>query len=115
MQGTTNMIGQTPGPGSPEPITVHIGADLQDIVPTFLANRRNDLHTIRTALAEKDFDAIGILGHRMKGDGGGYGFQAISEIGGAMEMAAGRRDQPAIERYTAQLEDFLIRVTVMYR
>ena len=101
---------------SPQPpITVTIDPDLEDIIPTFLANRRKDLHTIRTALTEKEFETIGVLGHRMKGDGGGYGFHAISEIGGAMEMAAGRRDQPAIERSLAQLEDFLARVTVVYQ
>jgi HPt (histidine-containing phosphotransfer) domain-containing protein len=115
MQGAANMTHPNPDPASHEPITVHIDPDLEDIVPTFLANRRKDLHTIRTAIAEKDFEVIGILGHRMKGDGGGYGFSAISEIGGAMEMAAGRRDQPAIERSLAQLNDFLARVTVVYR
>jgi hypothetical protein len=51
----------------------------------------------------------------MKGDGGGYGFLAISEIGDTMELAAGRHDRPAIERLVAQLEDFLARVTVVYR
>lgn len=105
----------TPQPASNEPITVQIDRDLEDIIPSFLANRQKDLRTIRTALREKDFETIGVLGHRMKGDGGGYGFNAISEIGGVMELAAGRRDQPAIERSTAQLEDFLARVSIVYR
>lgn len=104
-----------PTPIANEPITVNIDSDLEHLVPTFLANRQKDLRTIRTALAEKDFETIGMLGHRMKGDGGGYGFHAISEIGGSMELAAGRHDQPAIERSTSQLEDFLARVAVVFR
>ena len=109
------MTHPQPAPALPEPITVMIDADLEDIVPTFLANRQKDLRTIRTAVAERDFETIGILGHRMRGDGGGYGFHAISEIGAVIELAAGRRDRPAIERQTAQLEDFLARVKVVYR
>jgi len=100
---------------SPERITVYIDPDLEDIIPTFLANRQKDLQTLRKAITEKDFETIRILGHRMRGDGGGYGFNAISTIGGVMELAAGRRDEPAIQRQTAELEDFLTRVRIVYR
>ena len=100
---------------SPERITVYIDPDLEDIIPTFLANRQKDLQTLRTAMAQKDFETIRVLGHRMRGDGGGYGFNAISAIGGMMELAAGRRDEPAIQRQTAELEDFLTRVHIVYR
>lgn len=100
---------------SPERITVYIDPDLEDIIPTFLANRQKDLQTLRTALSEKDFETIRMLGHRMRGDGGGYGFNAISAIGEVMELAAGRRDEPAIQRQTATLEDYLSRVQVIYR
>ena len=94
---------------------MRIDRDLEDIVPAFLANRQKDLQAIRSALAEYDFDAIRVLGHRMKGDGGGYGFDRITEIGGGMELAASRGDYPAIEQHTAELEDFLTRVTVVYQ
>ena len=104
-----------PKAAAPERITVYIDPDLEDIIPTFLANRQKDLHTLRTAISEKDFETIQTLGHRMRGDGGGYGFHAISAIGGVMELAAGRRDEPAIQRQTAELEDYLSRVHIVYR
>lgn len=94
---------------------MRIDRDLEDIVPGFLANRQKDLRTLRSALAEHDFATIQVLAHRMKGDGGGYGFDRITEIGGGMELAAARHDHPAIEQHTAELEDFLTRVTVVYR
>lgn len=105
----------TPHPGSTERVTVHIDRDFEDIVPNFLANRRKDLHTLRHALTSADFSTIQILGHRMKGDGGGYGFDRISDIGTAMELAAIQRDHAAAERHIAQLEDFLARLQVEYR
>ena len=96
-------------------ITVYIDADLKQIVPTFLSNRRKDVETLRSALLGKDFDTIRTLGHRMKGDGGGYGFDRVTEIGGVMESAAIRHDHPALERQITELEDFLSRVQVEYR
>lgn len=96
-------------------ITVYVDPGLEEIVPGFLDNRRRDVQTIETALQENNLVQIQIIGHRMKGDGGGYGFDAISTIGAALEQAAAREDQSAIQRHTAELIDFLDRVTVVYR
>jgi HPt (histidine-containing phosphotransfer) domain-containing protein len=105
----------TPQTGSLDRITVTVDKDLEDLAPVFLRNRRKDLQTIRTALSEQDFETVKILGHRMRGDGAGYGFEAISLIGTVMESAATRRDRSVLEQQTQQLEDFLARVHVEYR
>lgn len=102
----------------PEPdnrIFVRITRDLEDIVPIFLANRKKDLQTLRDALAAQDFMTIQTLGHRMKGDGGGYGFDRITHIGTVMELSAERQDRLAVEQHLAELEDFLKRVEVVYQ
>jgi HPt (histidine-containing phosphotransfer) domain-containing protein len=96
-------------------ITLYIDQDLEDIVPGFLENRRRDVQTLETALQENNLAQIRIIGHRMKGDGGGYGFDAISIMGTALEQAAAREDRSAIRRHTVELIDFLARVTVVYR
>jgi HPt (histidine-containing phosphotransfer) domain-containing protein len=98
-----------------ERLIVSIERDLEDIVPVFLNNRQKDLLTIRTALSQQDFETIKVLGHRMRGDGGGYGFDTISRIGAIMETAASRGDRFTIEAQARQLEDFLARVHVEYR
>ena len=36
-------------------------------------------------------------------------------MGAALELAAAREDRDAIRRHTAELTDFLTRVTVVYR
>jgi len=105
---------KTPQPQPTNRHTVQVDRDLEDIVPGFLANRRKDLQTIRHSLGQQDFATIQMLSHRMKGDGGGYGFDRITEIGGVMELAASRRDHAALEQHAADLEDFLTRVTVVY-
>lgn len=102
-------------PPSPEKFVVAIDPDLEDIVPGFLENRRHDVIALQAAIHSDDFNTIKILGHRMKGDGGGYGFEAISTIGATMEQAAARQDRPSIKRLTAELEKFLGTVKVVYR
>jgi Hpt domain len=96
-------------------ITVHIDPDLEEIVPGFLENRRHDVQTLEIALQQSNLAQIRMIGHRMKGDGGGYGFDAISRMGAALEHAAAREDRSAIQRHTAELIDFLDRVMVVYR
>jgi HPt (histidine-containing phosphotransfer) domain-containing protein len=107
----------TTGPNANEvnALTVHIDPGLEDIIPGFLENRRRDVQTIETALQQNNLAQIHIIGHRMKGDGGGYGFDAISTMGAALEQAAAREDRDAIRRHTAELFNYLARVTVVYR
>ena len=96
-------------------ITVYVDPGLEEIVPVFLENRRRDVQTVETALGRSDFKTIGVLGHRMRGDGGGYGFDTISAIGEGMEQAAARQDTEAIRLHLNNLVDFLARITVVYR
>ncbi len=96
-------------------IILYIDQGLEAIVPGFLENRRRDVETLETALEENNLAQIQLIGHRMRGDGGGYGFDAISTMGTALEQAAAREDRDAIRRHTAELIDFLDRVTVVYR
>jgi HPt (histidine-containing phosphotransfer) domain-containing protein len=96
-------------------ITLYIDQDLEEIVPGFIENRRRDVETIEIALQENNLSKIQVIGHRMKGDGGGYGFETISDLGAALEQAAAREDRDAIRRHTVKLIDFLARVHVVYR
>ena len=95
-------------------VTVYIDPDLAEIVPGFLENRRRDVQILQTALRQNDIETIRVVGHRMKGDGGGYGFNTISVIGETLELAAVQQDRPAIERLILELNDFLTRLDVVY-
>jgi HPt (histidine-containing phosphotransfer) domain-containing protein len=93
-----------------EKIIVNIDPDLEDLIPGFLNNRAKDVESINGLLDEGDFAAIRILGHSMKGAGGGYGFDLITEIGDKIESAAMAADATVIREANAQLEDYLARV-----
>ncbi|WP_447980740.1 Hpt domain-containing protein [Candidatus Nitrospira bockiana] len=95
-------------------IRVVIDPDLKDLIPGFLENRRNDVRRLQAAVAEHDFETIRTLGHRMRGDGAGYGFAAISDIGSSMEEAAMSKNLEVIMRDIEGLTAYLDRIEVVY-
>ena len=97
-----------------EKIRVRIDSDLQDLIPGYLENRGKDLLVYQQALEKDNFDAIAILGHSMKGSGGGYGFNDLSSIGRAIEKAAKSRDKESVRQSIIDLTDFLKKLEVVY-
>ena len=98
----------------PEAITVEVNSELQSIVPEFLENRKKDCLLIISLLEGNSFSEIRSLGHRMKGAGGSFGFDDISEIGEAIERAALAADKETISSSVLQLSIYLERVVVVY-
>ena len=50
----------------------------------------------------------------MKGSGGGYGFDVISEIGKTIEQAAKDKNDDVIKNSVQELDSYLDRVEVVY-
>ncbi|MBK6660181.1 MAG: Hpt domain-containing protein [Proteobacteria bacterium] len=96
-----------------ERIPVVIDPDLADLVPGFLNNRRRDVEKLQVLLEAGNFADIRMIGHSMKGAGGGYGFDPITDIGAAIERAALAGDGTAITAGIAQLADYLARIDVV--
>jgi HPt (histidine-containing phosphotransfer) domain-containing protein len=95
-------------------IVVHVDPDLEDIIPEFLENLGEDLVSIMEALDKGDYQTARRLGHSMKGSGGGYGFDAITEMGGAIEKAAGAEEVETVRGEVAKIKDYLQKVEVIF-
>ena len=76
-------------------------------IPIFLRNRRQDVVTMLDALSLGDFKTVQRLGHNMRGTGSGYGFQAITDIGAAIEREAGNADVDAARQSVDELSTYL--------
>src|SRR5688572_827132 len=96
-----------------DPIVVRVDPDLHELVPDFLRNRRDDVKVLRDALAAADWETIRRLGHRMTGSGGGYGFDAVSELGQRLETAGRAHDERDARQSTDALAEYLARVVVV--
>lgn len=97
-----------------ERIIVHVDPEIADLIPGFLENRRRDTETMDTALQQGDFETIRILGHSMKGAGGSYGFDAVTDIGKSLEQAAKDKDAEGIQGSLHALSEYLGCVEVVY-
>ncbi len=95
-------------------IKIHVDPEIADIVPGFLENRQRDIKSIQDALEQGDYETIRTLGHSMKGSGGGYGFDAIGDIGSLLEQEAESRNIKGIMRGIDELLTYLDRVDVVY-
>lgn len=95
-------------------IAVEIDSELLPIIPDFLESRWNDCALIMQLLEAGNYEEISILGHRLKGAGGSYGFDAISDIGADLEHAAIRQEREAIFRSTELLQNYLERIKIIY-
>ena len=99
---------------SDDKIIVYVDSDIKDLVPGFLENRKKDITSIIDALTENDYEAIRIIGHSLKGSGGGYGFDNISDIGRLLEQGAKTRNAIEIRKCVERLYEYLERVKVVY-
>ena len=102
------------GSASGDRIVVRADTEIEDLIPAFLDNRKQDVTSMVKALQSGNFDAIQRLGHNMKGTGAGYGFDGITQIGAALEGHARKKDMMGIVRDIRELETYLRRVEVVY-
>ena len=97
-----------------EKIRIRVDADLQDLVPGYLENRESDLLIYQQDLEKGDFDSIAVLGHSMKGSGGGYGFNDLSQIGRAIEKAAKSKDKESVRKSIIDMTAYLKKLEIVY-
>lgn len=91
-----------------------IPEDLESLIPGYLKNRRRDVIRIRQLVQDGDYNETQRLAHSMKGSGGGYGFDEITLLGAAMEIAAKSQDNPKILSGIDELEKYLNTVRIEY-
>jgi CheY-like chemotaxis protein/HPt (histidine-containing phosphotransfer) domain-containing protein len=96
-----------------ETIFVRANPKIADLMPVFLRNCRQNVVAMLDALDRGDFETVEILGHGMRGAGGSYGFQAITEIGAALEQVAESADNNASRKWVGELSGYLDRVEII--
>ncbi len=97
-----------------EKITVKVDIDLEDLIPGFMQRRREDVKSLKASLSAGELDKIRITGHSMKGTGGGYGFDDLSQMGAELEKAALAGDADEISALVDRLERYLENVIIEY-
>jgi HPt (histidine-containing phosphotransfer) domain-containing protein len=95
-------------------IVVNIDSDLEDLIPGFLENRRKDVSALNEALSNTNLETLRSIGHSLKGVGGGYGFDSLSDIGAEIESKAKSGEIDGIDELINKMKDYLERLDIKY-
>ena len=79
-------------------------AEMQEM---YINHTSKELVSIIEELETKSFDSLRTFGHNIKGSGGMYGFNEVTEIGAVIEAAAKDEDKGLIKTSLKDLDLFL--------
>ena len=79
-------------------------AEMQEM---YVNHTSKELVSIMEDLETKSFDSLRTFGHNIKGSGGMYGFNEITEMGATIESAAKDENRGQIKSNFDKLETFL--------
>ena len=79
-------------------------AEMQEM---YINHTSKELVSIMEDIETKSFDSLRTFGHNIKGSGGMYGFNEVTEIGAVIEAAAKDEDMALIKSNLKNLDLFL--------
>ena len=99
---------------SSEQFRIAIDRDLENLIPEYILSIRSNIVRIQKMLEVNDMESIRTMGHNMKGSGGGYGFNKITDIGLLIEDGAKANDASAIRSGLKLLEHYLDNISIEF-
>lgn len=94
---------------------VVVSGELKELIPEFMANRRKDLQALRVGLSNDDLEGLRLLGDRIKGVAGSYGFGRFAAIARLIEENARQGNRRALDLLVEQYEAHLAKVQVAFK
>lgn len=94
-------------------MVVEVDPEIKDLIPGYLARKRADVERIQSALAAGNFAAVATVAHKLKGEGGGFGLDELSEMSAALERAAKAGDGDDARRLAGRISDYINTVEVV--
>jgi len=82
------------------------------LVKEYVLDMKQQAPRIRQWLDSGAFDSIERAGHNLKGTGGLYGFDVLTQIGTSLEKAAVKRDVEVIERLCEELAVYISEIGI---
>ncbi len=94
---------------------VMVEKDFAEFIPGYLEDVLQDITKMTQALALEDFETVRKVSHSIKGAGGGYGLDTVSEISESLETAARNRSNDKVGKALSTLADYVNNVQVEYQ
>ncbi len=88
----------------------HDAPDFAELIIAFVNGAADFRARAQAAIETEDISSLQTLAHQMKGAGGGYGFDIVSDVGRDLEAAARAGDMNRILTAHAAIDDVLSRL-----
>ncbi len=95
-------------------IIVNVDPEIQDLLPQYIDKKKAEIFLLWEAFNKSDFALIESIGHRIKGNAGGFGLIDLGLIGGSLERVAMMRDLVQIKIKILELENYLENLEITY-
>ena len=100
--------------GAPMTWVVRPDPDLEDLIPSFMQNRKNELVELEGFVSRGDFEAIRRLAHTWKGICRPYGFVHLETLSRSLEEAGERQHIEDTKGIVAEIRDYIANVRIVY-
>jgi HPt (histidine-containing phosphotransfer) domain-containing protein len=88
--------------------------DLEDLIPSFMQNRKNELVDLEHCASRSDFDGIRRMAHTWKGICRPYGFVHLETLSRTLEDAGERESIADVNAVLVEIKDYLANVRIVY-
>ncbi|MGZ3774810.1 MAG: Hpt domain-containing protein [Pseudobdellovibrionaceae bacterium] len=95
-------------------IKVEIDADLEDLIPQFLENRKKDIEVLQQLIEKNDLTALAQLAHKVKGAATSYGFAELGELASQIEMQAKSNQSHQLPELIQKMKTHFLKIEVHY-
>jgi HPt (histidine-containing phosphotransfer) domain-containing protein len=79
----------------------------EELKNQYIHRRREELKVYIDSLKSQDFEAMGRIGHRMRGNGISFGFPELSALGEKMETAAKQKKLSVLRELSIEFMNWL--------
>jgi HPt (histidine-containing phosphotransfer) domain-containing protein len=100
--------------GAPATWVVRPDPDLEDLIPSFMQNRKNELAEMESSLGQGDFDLIRRTAHTWKGISRPYGFVHLETLSKRLEVCGESESREDVDQVLSEIRDYLANVRIVY-
>jgi HPt (histidine-containing phosphotransfer) domain-containing protein len=94
-------------PEQPGDLLASVPMDLKLLIPGFLERRETEVSEMKELLNQGDYQSIGHIAHKLKGNGAGFGLQYITDLGRELEAACFAQDVERVRNVIEELKLFV--------
>ena len=95
-------------------IVVKIDAEIKDLIPGYLENRKAEIIELEQLCEKHDQESIAKISHKLKGNAGGYGFIELGELAKKLEQSAKSAEWKRVSQAIKDMKLYLDQIEVEY-